>query len=103
VNECWLSYWVQQFARHQYLPVDRFRPLIWTNTAVPFWYRQNLLLFIHRDRLPATYQPPPMIDLVHPDLLMRTTRELQRVREHQVSGREALSLLAHAVRRRFGG
>lgn len=68
INEQWPSYWARLFARHDYLSLDVFRPQIWTHPQVSFWYRQNMLLYVRRDRVPANYTPPQMLDVVHPEL-----------------------------------
>jgi hypothetical protein len=48
VNERFLSYWVDEFARHQYVVLDIFRERIWQDRSVSWWLRQNLVLFVRR-------------------------------------------------------
>lgn len=45
VNEQYPSYWAARFAAFGFEPFDLLRPLISTEPAVPFWYRQNTILF----------------------------------------------------------
>ncbi len=45
VNEQFPSYWVAIFAAFGFEPFDLLRPLISADTRVPFWYRQNTILF----------------------------------------------------------
>jgi SAM-dependent methyltransferase len=76
LNEQWPDYWAAKFLRHDYVCLDCFRWQIWNNSAVRFWFRQNLLLFVHRSRLgdlPAAVRASaPMmgapVSLVHPEL-----------------------------------
>ena len=100
INERWQSYWVGLFGTHGYLPVDEIRPAIWSLTDIPFWYRQNVILYLRRDRLPRDYAPPRMVDVVHPELLSRHVTWQHE--ERHLSGRAALSVLARSIRRRLG-
>jgi SAM-dependent methyltransferase len=74
VNEQWPSYWAEIFDREGFFAYDYVRPQIWSDERIPFWYRQNTLLFSRRDinggkvgfdrkagRLAAA------LDLVHPE------------------------------------
>jgi len=51
-NEEWPSGWVELFRHHDYVAIDCLRPMFWANDAVSWWYAQNMLLFVRRDRLP---------------------------------------------------
>ena len=46
LNEQWPSYWSDRFAVHGFEAVDVVRPLIWDNEEVPWFYRQNLLVYV---------------------------------------------------------
>ncbi|MFC3174723.1 methyltransferase domain-containing protein [Novosphingobium bradum] len=45
VNEHWPEYWAAMFAQFGFLPYDPVRDLIWGDARVPWWYRQNLIIF----------------------------------------------------------
>ena len=68
------SSWAARFAARDYVVVDAFRPALWTDDRLPFWFRQNLLLFVHRPHLeanpglgePSSESAP--LDIVHPEL-----------------------------------
>lgn len=74
LNEQWPSYWADLFARRGYAVRDWVRPRLWTDTSIPVWYRENLLLFVAEHRL-AELAPAPdgaadaaiALDLVHPE------------------------------------
>jgi hypothetical protein len=74
INEQWQDYWVDLFGRHDYVAIDCIRPLIWNNPAVAYYYAQNTLIYVRRDRLGAypmlnaTYEHQrwPIHSLVHP-------------------------------------
>jgi SAM-dependent methyltransferase len=71
VNEQWQSYWIERFARHQFMALDCLRPVLWNNPRVAWWYCQNLFAFVHTSKLHqfesaqnASVSMPT--DLVHP-------------------------------------
>jgi hypothetical protein len=51
VNEQWPAYWAQKFATHGYLAIDCIRPQVWDRDDIEWWYAQNTLLYIVRDRV----------------------------------------------------
>ena len=46
INEQPLKYWIQLFEVNNFIPVDFLRPIIREEKSVPFYYRNNLFLFI---------------------------------------------------------
>ncbi|MCB9614733.1 MAG: methyltransferase domain-containing protein [Sandaracinus sp.] len=74
VNERWPSYWRSLFAVRGYVLVDLFRPTFWSEGRIPYWYRQNLFLYVRRERLEALpvlraiAERETALDVVHPDL-----------------------------------
>lgn len=76
VNAQWPEYWIAQFDRHDYVAVDALRPRIWADESVKYFYRQNALLFVKRDRLAdlpelaseAAESKGPVRAIVHPKL-----------------------------------
>ena len=74
LNEQWQSYWARLFARHGYDVFDPFRPVVWHDGQVAWWYRQNILLFADaqaRAAYPAlaalNSAPSARLDQVHPE------------------------------------
>ena len=71
-NTQWPTYWNALFRNHDFYCFDNLRPKVWDNTAVEWWYAQNVLVFarfgtasyaaIHRVAAPTS---KPM-SLVHP-------------------------------------
>lgn len=51
INEQWPQYWVDRFAKHDFVPIDCLRPLYWNNKNISYWYSQNMILYIHKDHL----------------------------------------------------
>lgn len=70
VAETWLEFWSALFEAHGFVGADVLRPLIWREQRVPWWYRQNSVLFIPRRRLwrhPRLWGSGPPVSLVHPE------------------------------------
>jgi hypothetical protein len=77
VNERWPSYWANHFEEKGFSVFDVLRWLLWHDDRVPYWYRQNAFLYIHRQRadfcshylsrLPyGRFMPSPPCAVVHP-------------------------------------
>jgi len=87
VNEQWQHYWADLFAGCGYRVYDVIRATIWDDSEIPFWYRQNTLLFARSDlddqrlkseaRGSSTCMP---LDTVHPHLYENRMRTLTSVR-----------------------
>lgn len=83
LNEQKTSYWIEKFRKLGFNVYDPFRFLIWNNSKVEPWYKQNLLYF-SRSKLPL---PPPLFnDIVHPDFFAKVVfknqmleNQLQRI------------------------
>lgn len=79
LNEQWQSWWAGRFAGHGYRAYDVIRPAIWTDEAIPAWYRQNAVLYlddITATNLSLTPTEPALLDRVHPAFWNRANREL---------------------------
>ena len=80
LNEQWQSWWAAHFAGHGYRAHDVIRPAIWSDEAIPAWYRQNAVLYLDSataERLQLTPSDPALLDTVHPAFWNRANRELQ--------------------------
>jgi SAM-dependent methyltransferase len=50
VNCQWPDYWQALFLAHNYVAFDVIRPAVWEDENVEFWYRQNTILYVRRDK-----------------------------------------------------
>jgi hypothetical protein len=81
VNEQWPTYWNKLFNHFGYICVDSIRKKIWDNYDVIDFHRQNVLLFVNKNRIAEIDVPetdiclhnPPM-SLVAPDSYLRLIR-----------------------------
>lgn len=48
LNEQFLSYWKRLFEKREYVMLDFIRFKIWDREDIPFWYRQNLVMFVSK-------------------------------------------------------
>jgi hypothetical protein len=82
-NEIWPEYWASLFANHGYLPWGGLREAIWDLRDVPWWYRQNLILFVQRtewDALLPGERPSSCrrLTLIHPESYLWNVRRKPR-------------------------
>ena len=76
VNCQWPSYWADLFLARDYVVIDSLRYMIWADSRVDWWYRQNIMMYVARSRLtdyPALatlYRKDAQpLSLVHPELM----------------------------------
>ncbi len=79
INERPHSYWAGHFREHGYVAYDFFRPYLWGDNRVCFWYRQNTFLYIREgcgfqevmhSRGYSPLSDVAFMDCVHPELYM---------------------------------
>ena len=71
INEQWQDYWASLFAQFGFRPIDCVRPALWTDAEVPFWYRQNAILYVGPESPVSKSLSAPMpLNVVHPELLL---------------------------------
>jgi SAM-dependent methyltransferase len=88
LNEQWQSYWVRKFQQRGYKVYDWLRPLIWENSDVDFWYRQNVLFFSKADWPLLT---PVLTNIILPEYWSHKCKryghyknQVQRIRDGKV-------------------
>lgn len=96
VNEQWPSYWVEKFSRAGFQVYDIIRPIIWMDSRIDPWYRQNILIF-SKER---TFDAPESLlyDVVHPDIL---SAKINDSRNLHILWHALPAALSHAVRLRL--
>ncbi len=95
INEQWQSYWARLFSELDYKAFDVIRPKIWSNSNIPLWYKQNTILYLHKDELKNKEQfsislqevSPVDLDIVHPDLYNKHLRFFNRREEYGIGDR----------------
>jgi cyclopropane fatty-acyl-phospholipid synthase-like methyltransferase len=76
LNCQWPTYWAELFAERGYDVIDTLRYMIWEDSRVDWWYRQNIMMYVARDqirtwpRLASMYREGARpLRLVHPELM----------------------------------
>lgn len=69
INERPLSDWIKLFEGKGFNAIDDIRWRIWGDDEIPYWYRQNIVLF--SKHLAARMHPP--VDVIHPAALRAAT------------------------------
>lgn len=105
LNEQWPEYWAAIFAENGYMGLDLIRKAIWNDRQIPVWYRQNVLLYIRKERkedLKNLNQSAcfdlPALSVVHPELFVGKNEATQSVRK---SWRFFHNSLTHWIQRKF--
>jgi SAM-dependent methyltransferase len=86
VNEQPPTYWSERFGRRQFLCFDLLRPTLMNVEGISWWYRQNLLLFVHEKRAGRFREQglapveSPMY-LYHPERFFILMREYEQLRD----------------------
>lgn len=101
-NEQWQSYWASLFAEFGYSCRDLIRARIWDDAGIPFWYKQNALVFVAQSAMELTRnttlvgQPLPL-DLVHPQLLLTASEHWRHSMVEMKSLRGAIRTLGQSI------
>ena len=103
VNEQWLSFWKNKFDTVKYTLYDVLRPMIWTNSKVDVWYKQNMVVFC-KEGHPLNDKLKPLssgyVDVVHPDLFSFYRYQAERAElyeQGQLGLKSAFNALAKAL------
>jgi SAM-dependent methyltransferase len=88
INEQWPAFWQRLFAAREFVRLDPIRPQVWRNRSVEWWYKQNIYLYCHKDKVAskpalsheADYTNECPFELLHADVLspFTTARGLAR-------------------------
>lgn len=100
VNEQWPPYWISLFHAQGFVGVDIVRKRIWNDESIPFWYRQNILLFVKSERT-GDLKLDNLDDAIPGELYLLTFRRAispsVRLAMHQL-----LIAVGQGIRRSFG-
>jgi hypothetical protein len=113
INEQRPFYWSSLFRNENFEVVDLLREMIWDDVRIPYWYRQNILLFFNvttkADLIESLrHDCKPPLCVIHPELYSFKDRFfLINVMDADISARDAFKLfsirLRKAIHRRIPG
>ena len=88
INEQYPEYWAKLFHSKGYVVLDAIRPFVWNSPQVDFWYKQNILLYVKKERLKnyprllefekSTF--PDYLSRIHPVFFDLINRQLSQTR-----------------------
>ena len=90
-NENWLEYWHRFFAVSGYTCFDFLRDKVWHDPGIPFYYRQNIVVYANPEKAEVftskglKADPSPKT-LIHPDMLIKAVHRARRInnRKHSI-------------------
>lgn len=83
-NEQPPAYWADIFKEFDYVCFDILRDKIWENKKIAFWYRQNMMFYVHKSKSyifeNLGYKPTQSpLHLVRPEYLEAYIRECRKL------------------------
>jgi len=102
INEQWPNYWCEQFIKKGFVPVDFLRLSLWNDSDVEFWYRQNIILFLHSDiaynyTLPKELINKTPLSLVHPDQYIQKCNMISNHKNELQSQQDTITRLHNRI------
>jgi hypothetical protein len=78
-NEMWPESWAELFAEHDFLPCTQLRRSIWNIREIPWWYRQNLIVYVCRSAWSTIFREDEPADrrqltAIHPESYLWNAR-----------------------------
>ena len=102
VNEQWPDYWINLFKSHGYIALDLIRKRVWDDSQLPYWYRQNTLLYVKESRLEDLNIVQSKVDHIPPELYIPYLNKDRQMVGLKQSIRLVGRACRHVVRQRFG-
>lgn len=102
INEQWPSWWAQLFEKQGYQFYDIFRPQIWNNQLVDWWYRQNMFLVTKPSVADKYNFTSSCRALIHPELFSNKLRKIDDFELGKVSLPVAWNVLKRSFFRALG-
>ncbi len=104
LNCQWQDYWREKFEAIGYLPITTLRQQIWQHADVPFFYKQNIALYVKKEALerePALLEEHELtmaapFSVIHPEYYLEVMRYLAEAKRERTF---AETLTYHVKRR----
>jgi len=90
INEQYPEYWAQRFKKHDFLPVDCVRTRIWNNSLVEYWYQQNVIVFIKKDKIKDYPELDCFFNTTNPSFLTRVHPYLFELNKEHIRRTETM-------------
>lgn len=76
LNEQYPDYWEKEFLKHGFQFYDLVRPLIWNNSNIEFWYKQNIFVASKLDLTHIVSKPDSTMSVIHPELFENKVKHI---------------------------
>jgi len=105
INEQPHTYWANIFSKFDYIPYDFFRPVVWGDDEISFWYRQNTFLYVKKSSSftqvlhsagHSAMEDISFLDCIHPRLY---EKKLSQLETEQLNRRIAIRVIPKTLRR----
>lgn len=108
LNEQYIDYWKQKFARHDYIVHDVLRFIFWNNKNVFWWYKQNMYLVAHKDVKMDTEafrkkeEDIQRMIFIHPELFEERMSRLKNIVSGKASWKDLFKVTGNFIRYKLG-
>jgi len=87
INEQWPTYWKKLFNNNGYSCHDIIRPMIWDNSRIHWWYKQNILFFKKNIDFDSDEKQDQCfsLDLIHPENYLSKAKWIDEFRGGDIS------------------
>jgi SAM-dependent methyltransferase len=104
LNEQPFEYWVEKFNSRGYIVKDIFRDLIWNNSNIGWWYRQNMFLVsktneLKQKKINDYYHPEAYAGIAHYNEYFK--KQLLNIHKGEIPVLSALKILIKAFLVKF--
>ena len=102
VNEQWQSYWAKRYHDNGFAAFDVLRNEIWSDEDVPYWYKQNMILYVRENYVCNLIMNESCVtdfrklDVVHPD---KWEKEINK----KIGVKQSIGILVSAMKSKFFG
>ncbi len=90
INEQLPEFWAKLFTERNFVAVDIIRDKVWSNDKVEWWYRQNIVLYVHKDFIDLFPVLKQRSEHTNPECLVRIHPLLWKYRNEEVEERSHL-------------
>lgn len=107
VNEQWPDYWINKFLKYDFHFHDLLRSTFWNDPDVDFWYKQNMFLVMHKDKvldgkIINELKQNTFNNIIHPDAFIKRSKLYLDIRDGKMSTYFYFSLLAKKFLNKIG-
>ena len=102
INEQWFNYWQEKFRKHGYTFYDEIRPIIWWNSKVEWWYKQNIFI-VSKKEIPILSDIKGLICGYHPEWYQKNAISLKLLESGNYSSKEIVKFLYRSLIRKYLG